>query len=155
MTEKAAEVVRTHPDCPEQAEIEVAQQPTPLEGDEDLLHRVAVNLMLNAVQATDGASRVQVEVREAGSAELPPGVTLGSAVLLRVRDEGPGIPEDLRERLFEPFVSGRVGGSGLGLAIVQRAVEAHRGIILVESTPGEGTVFSVLLPKSGTTEVAA
>ncbi len=155
VTEKAAEVVRTHPDCPEQAEIEVAQQPTPLEGDEDLLHRVAVNLMLNAVQATDGASRVQVEVREAGSAELPPGVTLGSAVLLRVRDEGPGIPEDLRERLFEPFVSGRVGGSGLGLAIVQRAVEAHRGIILVESTPGEGTVFSVLLPKSGTTEVAA
>jgi len=155
VTEKAADVVRNHPDCPEQAVIEVAQQPATLEGDEDLLHRVAVNLILNAVQAADGAAHVQVEVREAGSTELPPGVGLASAVLLRVEDDGPGIPEDLRERLFEPFVSGRIGGSGLGLAIVQRAVEAHRGVILVESTPGEGTVFSVLLPKSGTTEVAA
>ena len=152
---KAADVVRNHPDCPASAVIEVTAEKSVLEGDEDLLHRVAVNLILNAVQATDGEARVNVEVRETEASDLPPGVLLGHAVLLRVSDNGTGIPQELRERLFEPFVSGRVGGSGLGLAIVQRAVEAHRGVILVESEPGEGTVFSVLLPKSGTTEVAA
>ncbi len=152
---KAADVVRKHPDCPASAVIEVTAEKAVLDGDEDLLHRVAVNLILNAVQATDGEARVTVEVRDAEASDLPPGVLLGHAVLLRVSDNGPGIPQELRERLFEPFVSGRVGGSGLGLAIVQRAVEAHRGVILVESEQGEGTVFSVLLPKSGTTEVAA
>ena len=152
---KAADVVRNHPDCPASATIEVTAEKTALEGDEDLLHRVAVNLILNAVQATDGEARVTVEARDAGASDLPPGVLLEHAVLFRVSDNGPGIPQELRERLFEPFVSGRVGGSGLGLAIVQRAVEAHRGVILVESKEGEGTVFSVLLPRSGTTEVAA
>jgi signal transduction histidine kinase len=52
-------------------------------------------------------------------------------------------------------VSGRTGGSGLGLAIVDRAVQAHRGVVLVDSAPGRGTVFSVFLPTRATTEVAA
>jgi two-component system sensor histidine kinase PilS (NtrC family) len=155
VAEKAAEVVRNHPDCGDAAVIEVVRQPAPLEGDEDLLHRVVVNLVLNAVQAGEGKSRVTVEVREARPSELPRGLPMGSAVLLEVSDDGPGIPENLKERLFEPFVTGRTGGSGLGLAIVQRAVEAHRGVILVESVPGQGTVFSVVLPSSGSTEVAA
>ncbi len=63
-----------------------------------------------------------------------------------MRDNGPGIPEEIRDRLFDPFVSGRAGGSGLGLAIVQRAVEAHRGLVLVESGPGTGTTFTIFLP---------
>jgi two-component system sensor histidine kinase PilS (NtrC family) len=155
VAEKAVDVVRKHPDCPADAAIDVTVEKAALEGDEDLLHRVAVNLILNAVQATDAEVRVTVEARDARGSDLPPGVLLDHAVLFRVSDHGPGVPEELRERLFEPFVSGRVGGSGLGLAIVQRAVEAHRGVILVESSEGEGTVFSVLLPKSGTTEVAA
>ena len=67
-------------------------------------------------------------------------------VRLQVRDNGPGIPEEVRERLFQPFVSGRSGGSGLGLAIVQRAVEAHRGLVLVDSGPGSGTTFTIFLP---------
>ncbi len=74
-------------------------------------------------------------------------------VLLRVSDDGPGIPEEVRERLFDPFVSARVGGSGLGLAIVQRAVLAHRGIVFVDSEPGVRTSFTVLLPGKRTTEV--
>lgn len=155
VVEAAIEVVREHPDCPEDAVIEVARRPAPIDGDEDLLHRVVVNLILNAVQAPAQSPRVRVEVREAEGRELPAGVTLRSAVLLRVADNGPGIPPELKERVFEPFVTGRAGGSGLGLAIVQRAVQAHRGVILVESAPGEGSVFNVLLPASGTTEVAA
>jgi two-component system sensor histidine kinase PilS (NtrC family) len=155
VAEKAADVVRNHPDWRDGAVIDVVRGPAALEGDEDLLHRVVVNLVLNAVQAADGEGRVTIEVREVQPDELPRGLPIGRAVLLRVSDVGPGIPEDLRERLFEPFVTGRTGGSGLGLAIVQRAVEAHRGVILVESKPGKGTAFSVVLPSSGTTEVTA
>ena len=150
----AIDVVRKHPDCPADAAIELRARPTPLTGDEDLLHRTAVNLVLNAVQASRSRSvRVTVEVREAEAGELPTGLSDGPAALLRVLDDGPGIPPELRDRLFEPFVSGRRGGSGLGLAIVQRAVQAHRGAVIVESTPGAGTVFHVFLPSFETAEV--
>ncbi|MBE0594990.1 MAG: PAS domain S-box protein, partial [Gemmatimonadales bacterium] len=113
VAESAVEVVRNHSDCPAGATIDVRADPAPLEGDEDLLHRVAVNLVLNAVQASRGrAVRVTVEVREARASDHFSGMSDGPAVLLRVVDDGPGIPPDLRDRLFEPFVSGRRGGSG-------------------------------------------
>ena len=154
VAQSAIEVVRKHPDCPASATIELRADATPLEGDEDLLHRIAINLVLNAVQASRGrAARVSVEVREASAGERPPGMADRPAALLRVADDGPGIPIDLRERLFEPFVTGRRGGSGLGLAIVQRAVQAHRGVVVVDSTPGAGTTFDVVLPSSDTAEV--
>jgi two-component system sensor histidine kinase PilS (NtrC family) len=152
---KAVEVVRQHPDCPPDAAVDMQTEPAELEGDEDLLHRVIANLLLNAVQASGTAARVTVEIRDARPDDLPRGVALGPAVLLRVKDNGPGIPTELRERLFEPFVSGRRGGSGLGLAIVQRAVQAHRGIVFVDSVLGAGTTFSVIIPSAGTSEVAA
>lgn len=151
----AVDVVRNHPDCPSNAEVVLKTQPASLEGDEDLLHRIVVNLVLNAVQASRGPARIQVDVRPASREDLPLGVTLDDAVLLRVSDNGPGIPEDIRERLFDPFVTGRIGGSGLGLAIVHRAVQAHRGYVLVDTAPGEGTKFTVFLPAKGTSEVAA
>jgi signal transduction histidine kinase len=72
-----------------------------------------------------------------------------------VRDNGPGIPDEIRSRLFDPFVSAREGGSGLGLAIVQRAVEAHRGLVLVDSEPGTGTTFTIFLPARTLAEDAA
>jgi signal transduction histidine kinase len=89
------------------------------------------------------------------ASEIPHGTNLEHAVRLQVRDTGPGIPEEVRERLFQPFVSGRSGGSGLGLAIVQRAVEAHRGLVLVDSTPGAGTTFTIFLPAKMVAEDAA
>jgi len=155
VAEAAVDVVRRHPDCPEQAAIDVQWQPAPMEGDEDLLHRVVVNLVLNALQASSGTARVLVEVRGAVPDDLPLGYVIGPAVLLRVADDGPGIPPELAPRLFEPFVTGRPGGSGLGLAIVQRAVLAHRGVVLVESPPTGGTVFNVVIPSQGTSEVSA
>jgi two-component system sensor histidine kinase PilS (NtrC family) len=164
VAETAVEVVRKHPDCSEGIEISLLARSAQVEGDEDLLHRVVVNLVLNAVQAlgekvaegADGAvRRVRVEIREADSGEVPTGVPIAHAVLLSVADDGPGIPAELKERLFDPFVSGRPGGSGLGLAIVQRAVLAHRGVVLVDSRPGEGTDIRVLLPGRGPIEVAA
>jgi signal transduction histidine kinase len=117
-----------------------------IDGDEDLLHRVVVNLVLNGVQAAGPGARVRVSVRRARAHELPPGVNLDDPVLMEVTDNGPGVAEELRERVFDPFVSGRVGGSGLGLAIVQRAVQAHRGFVMFDSPAGRGTTFSVMLP---------
>jgi two-component system sensor histidine kinase PilS (NtrC family) len=146
VTRAAVEIVRQHPACTPETDIRVTGACPEIEGDEDLLHRVVVNLVLNAVQAANGAVRVVVEVREAEPGELPPALALDPAVLLRVVDDGPGIPHEVRDRLFNPFVTGRAGGSGLGLAIVQRAVQAHRGVVLVDTGQGRGTTFTILLP---------
>ena len=151
---RAVELVRTHPDRGERAEIDIVADPVSVEGDEDLIHRLVVNLVLNAIQASGEDVRVQVCVRTASSSELPQGLQLDGAAVLEVIDDGPGIPAELQERVFEPFVTGRVGGSGLGLAIVQRAVQAHRGAVFVESNPDQNTTFTVFLPTKAMPEVA-
>lgn len=151
----AARMVREHPDCRPDIEIRVQGARTVLDGDEDLLHRVVANLILNAVQAARGPTLIQVSTRPAKTAELPGGCSIEQPVCLEVKDDGPGIPADLRDRLFEPFVTGRVGGTGLGLAIVQRAVEAHRGVVLVDSAPTRGTTFTIFFPARRATEEAA
>ena len=66
-------------------------------------------------------------------------------IAIDIWDNGPGIPEDLRERVFHPLVSGREGGSGLGLTLAQTFVNQHHGIISFESAAGE-TCFTILLP---------
>ncbi len=151
----AARLIREHPDCRPDIEIRVQGARTVLEGDEDLLHRVVVNLLLNAVQAVKGPALIVVSTRPAKPAELPVGAALEQPVCLEVRDNGPGIPDDLRERLFQPFVTGRTGGTGLGLAIVQRAVEAHRGLVLVDSGSDRGTTFTIYFPARRVAEEAA
>jgi signal transduction histidine kinase len=151
----ASRLVREHPDAGGDAVIEVEGGRTTVEGDEDLLHRVLVNLLLNAVQAASGKVKIKVEVGQALVSDLPPGCGITNPVRLSVRDDGPGIPEEVRDRLFEPFVTGRPGGSGLGLAIVQRAVEAHRGLVLMETTRGSGTTFTIFFPAKWSAEEMA
>jgi len=145
----SAQLVREHPDTGPGVEITVRGEPIEIEADEDLLHRICTNLILNAAQAMSGAGRIEVMVDQPPPGELSgpggAGADLEFPIRLRVRDDGPGIDPDLMPRLFEPFVSGRPGGSGLGLAIVQRAVVAHRGVATVESAAGEGTTFTILL----------
>lgn len=153
LVEGVARIAREHPET-RGTTITVIGEPVELEGDEDLLHRVASNLVLNAAQALAGRGEVTVTVRRARPGEMPVG-RVDRPVMLLVQDNGPGIPEAVRERLFEPFVSGRSGGSGLGLAIVQRAVEAHRGVILVDTLAGTGTTFSIFLPATWEREETA
>src|SRR5919112_1458085 len=148
-------LIRAHPECRADATITVEGARTMVDGDEDLLHRVVANLVLNAVQVATGPARVTVSVAPVTATEIPHGTNMEHAVRLQVRDGGPGIPEDIRERLFDPFVSGRPGGSGLGLAIVQRAVQAHRGLVLVESGAAAGTTFTIFLPAKMMAEDAA
>jgi two-component system sensor histidine kinase PilS (NtrC family) len=117
-----------------------------IEADEDLLHRAVFNLALNAVQAAPPGGRVVVDLLPLPADEVPVGAGFGGgAVALRVSDDGPGIPVEHRERMFDPFFTTKDGGTGLGLPVVHRAVEAHRGLVLVDSG-SHGTRFTVLLP---------
>src|SRR5437773_2906698 len=117
-------MVREHPDCPGDAVIDLAGGPTPMEGDEDLLHRVVSNLVLNAVQAAGKAARVSVRTGRPAAHELPGGAGIENPASLAASDNGPGIPDSLRGRLFEPFVTAANRGTGLARAIPQPAAEA-------------------------------
>jgi signal transduction histidine kinase len=66
---------------------------------------------------------------------------------MRIVDHGPGVPEQLRERLFDPYVTGKPGGTGLGLALVKQTIEAHGGRVWHEPTPEGGATFVITLPK--------
>jgi signal transduction histidine kinase len=100
------------------------------------LKEVILNLLENARDALEGQGIIEVQL-----------YSVGEAVALDVVDDGPGIPEVLQERIFDPHFSTRSSGTGLGLAIVRRIVESWGGTITVESTPGAGTVMHVrMLP---------
>ncbi|HET7613377.1 MAG TPA: ATP-binding protein [Gemmatimonadaceae bacterium] len=151
----AAALVANHPDKPDRVAIRELFPSTPLVvvGDDDLLHRAIFNLLLNAVQASPPGGEVRLEAAELAYHQLPPQAerfTRG-AMMLQVTDQGRGIPDAIKERLFEPFVTTKVGGSGLGLSIVHRAVEAHHGFILVDggNGSGSGTRFTMILPRLG------
>jgi signal transduction histidine kinase len=100
------------------------------------LAQVLVNLLLNAADAMDGAGCVRVSALDAGD-----------TVELRVSDDGPGVPPELRDRLFEPFVTGKEPGlgTGLGLAISRSIVEGYGGTIALDPTTARGATFVVRL----------
>lgn len=102
------------------------------------LTQLLLNLVGNALSAAEEADlRPQVRL----SAERR-----GDEVVLAVADRGPGIPADEQERIFDVFYSGRKGGTGLGLAIVDRIAKNHDGRVELDSVPGEGATFRVILP---------
>ena len=108
--------------------------------------QVVLNLVSNAAQVMEGQGRILLKTRIARQ------VTIAKrrhrlALDLHVIDNGPGIPEAIRERIFFPLVSGREGGSGLGLSLAQSFVQQHGGLIECESRPGR-TDFRILLPMS-------
>jgi two-component system sensor histidine kinase PilS (NtrC family) len=153
IVQAAAKLVQQHPDCCDNVTVNIEGPATVIDGDEDLLHRVVANLLLNAAQAAQGPVTVSVAMGQADTAELPHGSGVENPVRLQVRDTGPGIPSEIIDDLFQPFVTGRAGGTGLGLAIVQRAVDAHRGLVMVDSS-SEGTTFTIFFPSKWQAEEA-
>lgn len=113
-----------------------------LRGDADRLLQLMLNLMHNAVQAS--ATHMIVRTRAEHGAMLG-GERTRLAVRVDVTDDGCGIPDDLRDTLFLPLVSGRHDGSGIGLAVAQEIAQEHAGALSFRSAPGD-TVFSLLLP---------
>jgi signal transduction histidine kinase len=111
----------------------------PVAGDRDLLARALGNLVGNAQDAMPdgGILRVSTAVVE-------------GSIAIEVADTGPGLTEEQRTRLFTPYFTTKKGGTGLGLAIVQGIVSDHGGRIQVVSEPGQGTTFTLLLPRMDT-----
>lgn len=103
--------------------------------DPDKLKQVFINIITNGIAAMDDGGTVRVS-----TGKCPDGIEI------RLSDEGIGIPEDDLLRVFEPFYTTRDSGSGLGLSISYKVVEAHKGEIWADSTPGEGATFVVRLP---------
>ena len=118
-----------------------------VDGDEDLLHRAVFNLLLNAIQASPEGGEVHLAVRPALPEHVAGTRFDYGAVMLSVSDRGSGIPIEIRDRLFDPFFTTKPGGSGLGLAVVHRAIDAHRGLVFVDSSQA-GTRFTVVLPRA-------
>lgn len=106
--------------------------------DMQLMHRAVLNLILNSVQAMPEGGELVIR------AQLEPRVE-GPAVRLEVCDTGAGIPEELVDRIFQPFFTTRACGTGLGLAVVKSIADAHHAEIAVRSQE-RGTTFSFVLP---------
>jgi two-component system, NtrC family, nitrogen regulation sensor histidine kinase GlnL len=121
-------------------------------GDEQELQQAAVNLLLNGLESMgpDGALTIVTE-NCAAPAELSGlgGSDATACLNVRIQDTGSGIRPEHLPRLFEPFFTTKPAGTGIGLFITQRIVRDHRGVIKVESQPGRGTIFHVVLPTCG------
>jgi two-component system nitrogen regulation sensor histidine kinase GlnL len=115
------------------------------DGDKEQLIQAVLNIVRNAAQALQGnGGEIKLRTRIARQ------VTLAKkryrlALVLEIFDNGPGIPEEMKEKIFYPLVSGREGGTGLGLTIAQNFINQHQGIIECESYPGN-TIFTITIP---------
>jgi signal transduction histidine kinase len=118
--------------------VETADALPPVRGDGNALEQVLLNLVTNAAAAVEAGGAIAITTRRhperAGSVQLI------------VADSGRGIPPDVLPRIFDPFFSTKPGGTGLGLAVSEGIVREHGGTIDVESTPGQGTRFTITLP---------
>ena len=106
-------------------------------GQYDPLRRAFANLLRNAAEAMKGQGAIDVTVTGDGS-----------GIAVTIADHGPGIPDDLRQRVFEPYFTTKADGTGLGLALVRQTLEAHRGTIALTATPGGGATFAIVFPPS-------
>lgn len=117
--------------------VEVPEQAVEAEIDISQLTQVLWNLVRNGAQAMDGEGRLDLSLTTAGAERL----------VIEVRDRGCGIPAANLDQIFDPFFSTKSGGTGIGLALVHRIIEEHGGAIAVDSSPGEGTCFTLSLPR--------
>jgi len=107
-----------------------------IQGHYEPLRRAFANLLRNAAEAMGGRGAIDVDVTGG-----PDGVAVAIA------DHGPGVAPELRDRVFEPYVTTKAEGTGLGLALVRQTVEAHGGAVTLSETPGGGATFTVTLAR--------
>jgi signal transduction histidine kinase len=117
--------------------------------DTDLLKQAVLNVILNGAQAMPEGGKLEVALEEEnataapGDRSRPPGP---KTAVLRIADEGPGIPEEIREKIFDLYFTTRNEGSGIGLAMTYRILQLHHGGIEVQSNAGHGTEFLLRIP---------
>src|SRR2546427_1535857 len=111
--------------------------PCTILGQYDPLRRAFANLLRNAAEAMGGSGPIDVDVARDGQ-----------GLVVTIADHGPGIPEELRPRVFEPYFTTNQDGTGLGVALVRQTIESHNGTIRVSETTGGGATFSIVLATS-------
>ena len=114
--------------------------------DGEMLTQLFLNLIRNALDAMAESGRLTVNSRVLSDYRLSKNERQSRMVVVEVCDDGPGIPQEDLENIWTPFFSGKATGTGLGLTICHKIVTEHRGMIKVESDPGHGAKFTVLLP---------
>jgi signal transduction histidine kinase len=119
-----------------------------IRGHESLLKQVLLNLLINAIHASESDSRIEIHCRnesrlvsEYGNQNLEQGIAL------RIRDHGCGMSKEELSNMFRPFYSKRKGGTGLGLSIVKQIVHIHHGLIDITSQEGKGTTVELFFPQ--------
>jgi len=135
--ELLAELARTALPAGMTAQVTLDPATPRITGHYEPLRRALSNLLRNASEAMGGEGSIGLICRPLGQ----------NGAELRIVDHGPGVPDALRDRLFDPYVTGKEGGTGLGLALVRQTVETHGGRIWHEPTPEGGATFVVTLPK--------
>jgi signal transduction histidine kinase len=110
-----------------------------MQGDQDLLERALAHVMTNALQATRDHGRVTIEAKHERSED-------GSFVRIRIRDDGPGMSQEVLQKAMDPFYTNRPSGTGLGLTISARVIRAHGGSLHIQSEVGKGTQVDITLP---------
>lgn len=121
---------------------EYADADVELEADPQLLRRAILNVILNAIQAMGSEGDLFVRTGEGGDEGNP-------SCWVEVADSGPGIDSDMRDSLFEPYVTNKQGGTGLGLAIVEKIVESHGGEVTARNLEERGACFRMVVPQTG------
>jgi signal transduction histidine kinase len=116
------------------AVIEITGEPVVLRADPEMTRAVLLNLLLNACQAS---AATPVEIRT---------TTDQGRSVIEVLDRGPGLPQEVREHLFEPFITTRAQGTGLGLAISRRLTQVQGATLTIEDRTGGGTVARIVFP---------
>ena len=109
-------------------------EPCKVLGHYDPLRRAFANLLRNASEAMNGCGEIDVAVARDGN-----------GLVVTIADHGPGVPDELRQQVFEPYFTTKQDGTGLGLALVRQTIEAHNGTITATDTPGGGATFSIVL----------
>ena len=120
----------------------------PVNADSGQLGQVIQNIVLNGIHSMANGGTLKIRCENVKDTSVVDGVTLpvGDFVCISIEDSGSGIPDDVKERIFDPYYTTKPEGSGLGLAICHSIITKHDGQIAVESTLGVGTTFSVYLP---------
>jgi signal transduction histidine kinase len=133
-----------------QVTLDIREQLPLIKADPHQLCQLFGNLLINGLEALNGTGAITVIARQGVAYQEPVASPAGRApdttVVVDVTDDGPGLPADVAERVFNPFFTTKPQGSGLGLAIVRKIVDAHNGYIDLTTAPGQGARFRVTLP---------
>ena len=147
---QAAHLIQKH-----QITLQFHQAPDLLkvEADEVFLTQALLNILENAIQASQSGGTIEIMCERGSNVEMDLGSGVASdGIVFSIQDQGCGMSEEERSKVFHPFYSKRKGGTGLGLAIVKQIVQIHQGMITIKSEEGKGTTVRLFLPQKRSRE---